>query len=27
VIASDASKLGIIRHKTKRFFEELALTF
>ena len=27
VIAPDASKLGIIRHKTKRFFEELALLF
>ncbi|MDA8430489.1 MAG: DUF4388 domain-containing protein [Geobacteraceae bacterium] len=27
VIAPDASKLGIIRHKTKKYFEELALLF
>jgi predicted regulator of Ras-like GTPase activity (Roadblock/LC7/MglB family) len=27
VIAPDASKLGIIRHKTKKYFEELALSF
>jgi predicted regulator of Ras-like GTPase activity (Roadblock/LC7/MglB family) len=27
VIAPDASKLGIIRHKSKKFFEELALLF
>jgi len=27
VISPDASKLGIIRHKTKKFFEELALSF
>lgn len=27
VIAPDASKLGIIRHKTKRYFEELVLLF
>ena len=27
VIAPDASKLGIIRHKTKKYFEELVLLF
>ena len=27
VVAPDASKLGIIRHKTKKYFEELALSF
>ncbi len=27
VIAPDASKLGIIRHKSKKYFEELALLF
>jgi predicted regulator of Ras-like GTPase activity (Roadblock/LC7/MglB family) len=27
VITPDASKLGIIRHKTKKHFEELALSF
>ena len=27
VITPDASKLGIIRHKTKKFFEELAHSF
>ena len=27
VIAPDASKLGIIRHKTKKYFEELAHSF
>jgi predicted regulator of Ras-like GTPase activity (Roadblock/LC7/MglB family) len=27
VIAPDASKLGIIRHKTKKYFEELILLF
>jgi len=27
IIAPDASKLGIIRHKTKKYFEELGLLF
>jgi predicted regulator of Ras-like GTPase activity (Roadblock/LC7/MglB family) len=27
VVTPDASKLGIIRHKTKKLFEELALSF
>jgi predicted regulator of Ras-like GTPase activity (Roadblock/LC7/MglB family) len=27
IIAPDASKLGIIRHKAKKYFEELALSF